>query len=266
MWSPQFQNSGGPAFGLGFLVRPFESHRLVGHGGAIYGFATTLDLLPDDKVGVVVIATKDAVNAVTERIGEEALRLMLAHRAGKPLTTPPATSPAPPEMGRKLVGRHGTGDDAVDLEYLSGHLTLLKVAGGEELELRKVADGLIVDGATGYGMKVTPVDGGLRVNSKTLARASAPTPSKLPEKWTGLIGQYGWDHDVLYVFEKDGRLNVLIEWIEFDPLTQVSDDVFKFPSHGLYDGEKAVFTRGAAGKTPTRQVRREGVKRRAHRG
>src|SRR4029450_1475071 len=45
MWSPQFPNPGGRVFGLGFMVRTFEGRRLVGHGGAIYGFATTLDLL-----------------------------------------------------------------------------------------------------------------------------------------------------------------------------------------------------------------------------
>jgi CubicO group peptidase (beta-lactamase class C family)/D-alanyl-D-alanine dipeptidase len=257
MWSPQFPNPGGPAFGLGFMVRPFERHRLVGHGGAIYGFATTLDLLPDDKLGVVVIATKDAVNAVTERIGEEALRLVLARRAGKPLTVPPATSPVPPEMGRKLVGRYGTGDDAVNLSYLDGHLTLLGVAGGEKLELRMLAGDLIVDGLSDYGMKVTPVDGGLRIHGKTLESVNPPVPSKLPEKWKGLIGEYGWDHDVLYVFEKDNRLNVLIEWMEFDPLTQVYDDLYKFPSHGLYDGEKAVFTRDAEGSAT--QVKVSGV-------
>ena len=257
MWSPQFPNAGGPAFGLGFMVRPFERHRLVGHGGAIYGFATTLDLLPDDKVGVVVIATKDAVNAVTERIGEEALRLVLAHRAGKVLTTPPATSPVLPETGRKLVGRYGTGDDAFDLAYLNGRLTLLNVVGGEELELRKLGDDLIVDGATGYGTKVTPIDDGIRIDSKTLEKISAPTPSKLPEKWKGLIGEYGWDHDVLYVFEKDGRLNVLIEWMEFDPLTEVSEDLYKFPSHGLYDGESAIFMRDPQGNAT--QVRVSGV-------
>ena len=254
MWSPQFSNSGGGAFGLGFMVRPFENHRLVGHGGAIYGFATTLDLLPDDKVGVVVIATKDAVNAVTERIGQEALRLILAHREGKSLTLPSATSPVPLEMGHKLAGRYGTGDDAVDLAYLSGHLTLLSASGGEKLELRTLGGDLIVDGATGYGMKVTPVDGGLHIYSKTLEKLKPPPPSKLPDKWEDLIGEYGWDHDVLYVFEKDSRLNVLIEWMEFDPLTEVSDDVFKFPSHGLYDGEKAVFTRDATGNATQVQV------------
>src|SRR6202795_536788 len=141
MWSPQFPNPGGRVFGLGFLVRSLDGHRLVGHGGAIYGFATTVDLLPEDKVGVAVVATKDAVNAVTERIGEESLRLILAHRAGKPLEIPPATKPVPLELGRKLAGRYGTGDDAVDLTYLDGRLSLLKLAGGgEQLELRKLGD------------------------------------------------------------------------------------------------------------------------------
>jgi CubicO group peptidase (beta-lactamase class C family) len=140
MWSPQFPNPGGRVFGLGFQVRSLDGHRLVGHGGAIYGFATTLDLLPEDKIGVVVVATKDAVNAVTERIGEESLRLILAHRAGKPLQLPKATSPIPLELGHKLAARYGTGDDAVDLTYLDGHLGMLKLAGGEQLELRKVSE------------------------------------------------------------------------------------------------------------------------------
>jgi CubicO group peptidase (beta-lactamase class C family)/D-alanyl-D-alanine dipeptidase len=257
MWSPQFPNPGGRVFGLGFQVRSLDGHRLVGHGGAIYGFATTLNLLQEDKVGVAVVATKDAVNAVTDRIGEETLRLILAHRAGKPLELPPATSPTPAELGRKLTGRYGTGDDALDLTYLDGHLRLLKVAGGEQLELRnvrQVGDDLVSDGATGFGVKVAPVPEGIRVESKTLPKLPTPVPSDIPAKWRGLIGEYGWDHDILYVFEKDKRLNVLIEWMEFDALTQVTDDVFNFPSHGLYDSEKAVFTRDASGNATQVQV------------
>src|ERR1700719_3827722 len=169
MWSPQFPNPGGRVFGLGFIVRSLDGHRLVGHGGAIYGFATTVDLLPEDRVGVVVVATKDAVNAVTERIAEESLRLILAHRAGKPLEIPPPTNPIPPDLGRKLAGRYGTGDDALDLTYLDGHLSMLKLAGGEQLELRKVhetLDDLTLDGATGFGVKVAPVPEGIRIESK----------------------------------------------------------------------------------------------------
>jgi hypothetical protein len=81
---------------------------------------------------------------VTERIGEETLRLVLDQRAGKPLTVPPATSAVSAEIGRALVGRYGTGDGAVNITYLDGQLSLLKLAGGEQLELRKLGDHLIV--------------------------------------------------------------------------------------------------------------------------
>src|ERR1700730_4703607 len=180
MWSPQFPNPGGRVFGLGFLVRSLDGHRLVGHGGAIYGFATTVDLLPEDKVGVVVVATKDAVNAVTERIGEESLRLVLAHRAGKPLEIPQATSPVPLALVRRLAGRYGTGEDTVDLTYLDGRLTMLKPAGGEQLELRKAGEELIVDGLTSYGLNVTPVVDGIRIGSKTLAKVPSSKPADIP--------------------------------------------------------------------------------------
>jgi len=257
MWAPQFPNPGGAVFGLGFMVRSFEGHRMVGHGGAIYGFATTLDLLPEDKLGVVVIATKDSSNAATERIGEETLRLVLAQRGNKPLILPEPTSPVSAELGRKLAGRYGSGEGAVDLTYLDGHLSLLPLAGGEKLELRQLGSDLITDGIMGYGAKVTPVATGIEFQSKTLPKAETPKPPASPEKWRGLIGEYGWDHDILYVFEKEGRLNVLIEWVEYDPLTQVSDTVFKFPNHGLYDGENAVFTRDSNGNAT--QVKVSGV-------
>ena len=63
--------------------------------------------------------------------------------------------------------------------------------------------------------------------------------------------------------KKTNRLNVLIEWMEFDALTQVTDDVFNFPSRGLYDGEKAVFTRDASGNATQVQVSGVVFKRRS---
>ena len=80
----------------------------------------------------------------------------------------------------------------------------------------------------------------------------------IPAEWKGLIGEYGWDHDTLYIFEKDGHLTALIEWIEYDPLSEVSKDVFKFPTDGLYDGEQAIFTRDSHGEAT--QVRVSGVR------
>jgi len=79
MWTPQFAPPGQKTgYGIGFGVRELEGRRTVGHGGAIYGFATTLKAMPDDKLGVVVVTTKDAANAVTNRVANYALTTMLA--------------------------------------------------------------------------------------------------------------------------------------------------------------------------------------------
>jgi len=263
MWSPQFPNPGGSVFGLGFLVSTLDGHRMVGHGGAIYGFATSVDLLPEDKVGVAVTATKDGVNTVTERIAQEALRLVLARRAGKSLTIPRATEAVPATAGRQLVGRYGSGEDAVDLAYLDGHLNMLPVAGGIETELRALDGELISDSAMDYGTPVKVVSGGIQVGEKKLAKVAVPKPQDIPAKWMGLVGEYGWDHDIVYVFEKDNHINVLMEWMEFDSLTQESDNVYSFPRRGLYDGEKAVFTRDASGEATEVKVSGVVFKRRA---
>ncbi|MGH9873101.1 MAG: serine hydrolase domain-containing protein, partial [Pyrinomonadaceae bacterium] len=60
MWTPQYAKAGQKTgFGIGFGISEMEGHRKIGHGGAIYGFATQLSALPDDKLGVVVVTTKD---------------------------------------------------------------------------------------------------------------------------------------------------------------------------------------------------------------
>ena len=64
----------------------------------------------------------------------------------------------------------------------------------------------------------------------------------------GLVGEYGPDYDITYIFERDGKLWVLIEQFEFSPLEQVSDNVFNFPKRGLYDGEQLVFKRDKNGR------------------
>ncbi len=68
-------------------------------------------------------------------------------------------------------------------------------------------------------------------------------------KFKGLIGEYGYDHLPLYIYEKDGKLHALIELTEIDPLTEESENVFAFPANrGMYHGEKLVFTRDASGR------------------
>ena len=91
--------------------------------------------------------------------------------------------------------------------------------------------------------------GEVRVNDTSYRRSADTVPAACPDRWRGLIGEYGWDHNVLFILEKDGALYALIEWIFLYPLTEESENVFAFPKRGgLYHGEKLIFERDASGR------------------
>ena len=251
MWTPQLaalnQQNG---FGLGFSLSELEGHRKVGHGGAIYGFSTELSVLPDDKLGVIVVATKDFSNGVTSRIADAALKAMLAERENKSISQPEITLPVNAGFAKKIAGRYTSGDKAFDLIERGGNLSILNVKGGFEARLRSLGEALVVDDRFAFGTRVVPsADGNsITVGDETFKRVPTDKPAPAPQKWRELIGEYGPDYDTLYIFERDGKLWALIEQFEFDPLEQVSENVFNFPKNGLYDGEQLVFTRDKNGR------------------
>jgi CubicO group peptidase (beta-lactamase class C family)/D-alanyl-D-alanine dipeptidase len=233
MWEKQPNSD----FGLGFALSEFEGHRRIGHGGAIYGFATDLSALPNKKLGAVVVTTKDSANAVVAHIGREALRLMLAMKEGKPAPPIPITRPVPIPEAQKLEGRYGEADKAVDLTTRNGNLYVERAAGGQRIALRKLGEDLITDDLLGYGAKINPLP----------PAAPSGKPSPAPESWRNLIGEYGWDYDTLYILERDGQLTALIEWFDYYPLTPTAGTKYRFPNRGLYDGETLTFTLDASG-------------------
>ncbi|HEY2156112.1 MAG TPA: serine hydrolase [Isosphaeraceae bacterium] len=251
MWTPQFADKGATrGFGLGFNIGALDDHRRVGHNGAVYGFATEVAALPDDGIGVAVVITKDCANTIAGRIGNAALRMLLALKAGKPLPTIETTAPLAPGLARRLDGRYGEGDTAVELAARGDSLFLTRATGGFRLGLRAEGDMLVADDISGFGTRVVPGEGSIKVDGKELKRVADRMPEPIPSRWAGLIGEYGWDHNTLYILERNGRLFALIEWFFLDPLEEVSPDVFTFPAdRGLYHGESLKFTRDASGRS-----------------
>ncbi len=249
----------GLKYGIGFRISELEGKRRMGHSGAIYGFATQLDFLPDDKLGVIVVASRDVANGVTTRIAEEALKQMLAAKAGKPLPKIDAPTKLKPELAKKLAGRWRMSEKAAfDLIESNGTLWALPVQGGIRTEILALDEHtLIIDDRQDYGLKIEMKGDKLVVGKDEYERETLKKPAPAPAKWLGLIGEYGWDHNTLYVFEKDGKLQTLIEWVFVYPLTEESENVFKFPDFGLYPGEKLVFARDKTGRAT--QVEAAGV-------
>src|SRR5260221_9225521 len=117
MWTPQFAKPDTKTgVGLGFFISEHHGQRKLRHDGAMYGFATELAFLPEEKLGVVVAISCDCANPVAERIANTALDLRLAVKHDKPLPALPATEPVPAALMAKLAGRWETADGKVALD------------------------------------------------------------------------------------------------------------------------------------------------------
>jgi serine beta-lactamase-like protein LACTB len=246
MWRVQFGSNGAKdGFGLGFHMRDFDRERSAGHNGAIYGFATHLTALVDAKIGVVVITSKDFANTVSDNIGNRSLNAMLSVKKRTPFPEFPRSEPVPVAISKAVEGHYTNETRGFELSRSGTNLAFLWQGGGFMQRIRQYKGELVSDGAIGYGMQLsrTPDNDSVRIGGAEFRRRSANQVNPLAERWHDLIGEYGWDHDTLYILEKEGKLYALIEWFEFNPLTEISRDVFRFPNYGLYDGEKLIFHR-----------------------
>lgn len=269
MWRVQFpEDPGDPepsGFGLGFFVGALEgpdaagettSHRIVRHGGAIYGYSTELAFLPEAGLGVVAVSNVDFTNAVVSRIAELALRGALGLRSGIEVSFP-RSEPLPDGLAARLHGVYRAEDGAGLRVLARGGRAELEI-GSATLELR--ASGtpgvLIADSRLSFGPEIA-LRGedaeeirALGIGDREFRRVPEPRPPPPPAEFLPLIGEYGWDHNILFVFEQDGALTVLIEWLERYPLTADPEDPdrFHFPDRGLYPGESLKFLRTPEGR------------------
>ena len=265
---------GANGFGLGFMVSSFEGHPRIGHSGAVYGFATDLQALPLEKLGVAVVASKDCASGVSKRIAEDALRLMLAIQLGKPLPVLRTTKPVDANVAAAFERGAATRSGSTLIEPARVAGTLLDRRGskgggegGSDDEIRRLGDQFVHDGPFHVDLDAPskPPTGFVEAFERALALELAnPPPLASPASFDGLIGEYGWDHNVLYVYEDGGTLRVLIEWFFHYPLHASADpDRFRFSNSGLYMGERAAFHRDADGRATEVKIGDVVFKRRA---
>lgn len=246
MWEPQFESGNGRNYGLGFALDEQGGTRRVGHGGAIYGFATQLYALPEEKLGAATVITADGANTVSTRLTDYALQLMLAVRKGEALPDyPKSTGLSEPDLA-KYEGHYRSGDESLVLEKRGEQLFALTQ--GIEAHVQMQDGRLVLDDRFTFQEGPRPeADGKLLWQGKTFERYVPEKPAACPEKYRGLIGEYGWDHNVLFIYEDRGQLHALIEWFFKYPLTEIDENTFAFPEESLYHGEQLKFARDASG-------------------
>ena len=72
----RLNNGVGTQYALGMFVRNTSGHRTLSHGGEVSGFVSDNEVMPDDKLAVVVLTNQDASEAAAN-IGQQAAALLL---------------------------------------------------------------------------------------------------------------------------------------------------------------------------------------------
>lgn len=240
---------------LGFFVRDFDGHRCVGHDGAVYGFASCLQALPEQGIAVAVVCTKDFANGISEAITDRALRAALAARRGERLPAPSYPQPVGKDEALRLSGFWRCGKDHVWLLERDGELYYDPNV-GVRTRLRRAADGsLVADDTLGVdtGRRLSILDNGNLHDGAVEYVRDENEPAPPPPEMLPLLGEYGWDHNVLVVHEDRGKLAVLIEWAVRDvPEPRGGDQYLFLP--GMYGGDALAFERDANGKVIAARV------------
>ena len=165
-------------FGLGFSIKELDGYKRIGHGGAVYGFSTQLEALPERELGVVAASSLDGSNGVTRRLAEYALRLMVAAKDDQSLPDYETTGIVPPSRVAQLAGMYHEieGERFARISYLGDDTFLQR--GSLRYDLGVANDGTIMtDDVAGFGMRVEPIgQDRVKVGGATYARVSDQPP------------------------------------------------------------------------------------------
>ena len=124
--------------------------------------------------------------------------------------TSPTTEPVPPELARSTRGHLRRGRDGADRSRSErgGELSMLSRSGGEQQRLRQLRR-RPRDRRPARLWNVGRLRPDARPPRRRVARprSRACHPPPPSAAWKELLGEYGWDHNILYVLERDGRLD-----------------------------------------------------------
>ncbi|MDF8356311.1 serine hydrolase domain-containing protein [Ensifer adhaerens] len=250
MWTPFGKRPAGHdkalnGYGLCFGSGDVDGWTSVGHGGAVYGYASQMMLLPAAGVGVLIFATLDFANQIASRLGVDGVRIVLAERK---MGTMPERTQRPPEISeaqfKALPGyyRDDATQEIVEVKSKDGKVYLM--GEGVPHRIRPVAgNDFVIDGRI-YGrgadyahMNLSfPAAGKLAWRDTSWTRIETPEDETVPDAIAPHLGEYGPDFNITYLTYSHGGLKCLIEYFCTHTCEPVEEGRFRM--HGrLYEDE-----------------------------
>ena len=198
--------------GLGWMMHGIEipgGGRVASHGGSLPDSHSMMAMLPEHKLGVVVLSNSTTSHASVTKIASEALRLMLEAKTGirqtpAPLIQASERAPSRDELRQfdgnfdTLVGlaRVSTRSGQIDVEAVGHHFRLVPHDDGL-LSVKYKLLGLIpvhVGAFDDIRLSLVTVDGRQiivgRIGGESMMFGEKLNPSSIPEAFLQRIGQY----------------------------------------------------------------------------
>ena len=247
MFVPQLADVG---FGLGFAVGSYRNHPVVSHSGAVYGFSTSLVMLPRSGIAVVVLSNSDISSGPVRQLMDASLDLLLEVVEKEPPAPADQAEIAPTSNEDQFIGDYESTSFWAKVEKSNGKLQLN--LSSQQLELTNVGHHKYL--ARGRIMNRVPIEFkeeagafGFSLAGQEFKRVDPSKVPVAPEAWKGFEGRYGHPFIPLVISIRHGHLYALAE-NEYDyRLIPVNRVTFRMPP-GMYDEEHAVFQTDEKGK------------------
>ena len=257
----QHKVGGNINYGLGWFLRDWNNHKVVEHGGNIDGFNALVAMMPDQKLGFVMLT-----NISDSSLGTYAMETVWSNLVGQPETNvaksnEPASDPSG-EVGKYLLAEASIN---FDVEMKDGKLWLT-VPGQPQYELENIGGRRykLASAPAGYYVTFRPIKGKetetemfleqpqgnlvlARVKADAASDAKAITMASYSGPLKELLGSYEMKGGpTVEITIADGKVSLVVPGQPAYPLVEKEKD--KLSSPILPDTYSLTVKRDAAGK------------------
>lgn len=231
-------------YGLCFGVGQMDGWKSVGHGGAVYGYSTQFQLLPEAGIGICIFSTLDMTNQIATRLASDGLRILLSEtKQGKVPSRAQRPTPIQADQLEALPGNYRSAEgEIVEIRRKGDKLFLM--GDGVPLQIRP-AGGVnwLIDGRL-YGREADyphlalsfPETGVLTWKGTDWQKLENLEEPPVPDHILPHLGEYGPDFNITYLTYSHGKLRCLIEYF-FTHSCEPEDDLHYRMHGGLYEEE-----------------------------
>jgi CubicO group peptidase (beta-lactamase class C family) len=213
------------AYGLGWFLQDWNGLKVVQHGGNIDGFNSLVAMIPEKKIGFVMLT-----NVSGSPLGNELMPIVWENILGNPNQTQTVSADAM----QKEVGKYHLKEAGIDIEVkmqdgklaavVPGQPTyILENVGGRKYKLTGAPDGFFMT------FKDTELYLEQPQGNYTLPKASAEQKTQNTEALKELIGKYQSEKSttIVEIKEVDGKVALVVEGQQPYFLEEKEKDIYR---------------------------------------